>query len=45
MQDYINERGDKGMQSVVMTGGIKGWVKKYGGRWMDSYDAKTWEAS
>lgn len=45
MQDFINEVGDTSIQSLVMTGGIRGWVKAYEGRRMDGYDAKAWEGS
>jgi arsenical-resistance protein 2 len=45
MQDFINDAGDATMQSLVMKGGIRGWVKTYEGRRMDGYDAKAWEAS
>lgn len=44
MQDYIDEAGGE-LQALVMRGGIKGFVKSYGGRLMDSYDEKAWEAS
>ncbi|KAK3937511.1 Rhodanese-like domain-containing protein [Diplogelasinospora grovesii] len=43
MQDYINEVGGD-LQSQVMAGGIRGWVKAYGGRMMDAYDEKAWES-
>ncbi|KAM7202185.1 Rhodanese-like domain containing protein [Rhypophila sp. PSN 637] len=43
MQDYIDQVGGD-IQSQVMTGGIRGWVKAYGGQMMDGYDEKTWQA-
>ncbi|OIW23896.1 hypothetical protein CONLIGDRAFT_657463 [Coniochaeta ligniaria NRRL 30616] len=45
MQDFINDAGDTSIRSLVLTGGIRGWVKTYEGRRMDGYDAKAWEAS
>lgn len=45
MQDFINDAGDTSIQSLVLTGGIRGWVKTYEGRRMDGYDAKAWEAN
>ncbi|KAL0062963.1 hypothetical protein AAF712_010094 [Marasmius tenuissimus] len=42
LQDYIDEVGDRDMQALVMKGGIKGWVRKYGGERMDWYDEKFW---
>jgi arsenical-resistance protein 2 len=27
-----------------MVGGIRGWVQAYGGRMMDGYDEKAWQA-
>jgi arsenical-resistance protein 2 len=45
MQDFINETGDTDIESLVLTGGIRGWVKEYGGRMTDGYDAKVWESS
>ncbi|KAK4220303.1 Rhodanese-like domain-containing protein [Rhypophila decipiens] len=43
MQDYIDQVGGD-IQSQVMTGGIRGWVKAYGGQMMDGYDEETWQA-
>ncbi|KAK3397528.1 hypothetical protein B0T20DRAFT_222521 [Sordaria brevicollis] len=43
MQDYIDEVGERDLQSQVMTGGIRGWVRTYGDRMMDGYDEKTWK--
>lgn len=45
MQDFINETGDTDIESLVLKGGIRGWVKEYGGRLTDGYDAKVWEPS
>ncbi|KAG7088526.1 hypothetical protein E1B28_012509 [Marasmius oreades] len=42
LQDYIDEVGDQEMKALVMKGGIKGWVRKYGGHHMDWYDEKFW---
>ncbi|KAK4465080.1 hypothetical protein QBC42DRAFT_262064 [Cladorrhinum samala] len=43
MQDYIDAvEGD--IRSEVMVGGIRGWVKAYGGRMMEGYDEKVWLA-
>jgi arsenical-resistance protein 2 len=42
MQDYLNEVGETDMEAVILTGGIKGWVKTYGGDMMDWYDEKFW---
>jgi len=42
MQDYLNEIGEADMEALILTGGIKGWVKAYGGNLMDWYDAKAW---
>ncbi|RYP78787.1 hypothetical protein DL769_003123 [Monosporascus sp. CRB-8-3] len=42
--DYIVDQGDSEMQSVVLQGGIKGWVaagEEYT-KWMDGYDATKW---
>jgi arsenical-resistance protein 2 len=44
MQDFINEVGARDIQSVVLKGGIRGWVKSYGGRMMNAYDEKVWES-
>ena len=44
--DYIKERnGENAMQSLVLTGGIKGWVaagEEYVEQ-MDGYDASAWQ--
>lgn len=42
MQDYINEVGGEGIESVVMDGGVKGWAKTFGGRMMERYDEEYW---
>jgi arsenical-resistance protein 2 len=43
LQDYVDEvGGDLGSQ--VMIGGIRGWVKVYGGGMMDGYDEQRWRA-
>ncbi|KAL2150917.1 hypothetical protein VTH82DRAFT_6015 [Thermothelomyces myriococcoides] len=41
-RDYVNHAGGV-QESKVMAGGIRGWVKAYGGRMMDGYDDKAWE--
>ncbi|KAK3987670.1 hypothetical protein QBC44DRAFT_331039 [Cladorrhinum sp. PSN332] len=43
MQDYIDSLGGD-LKSEVMIGGIRGWVKDYGGRMMEGYDEKVWAA-
>lgn len=44
MQDFIVEMGAQDqMEAVVLTGGIKGWVKRYGGQKLDFYEEKYWE--
>jgi arsenical-resistance protein 2 len=43
LQDYVNEVGGD-LKSQVMIGGIRGWVKVYGGSMMDGYDEKRWRA-
>lgn len=42
MQDYLNEIGDANLEAIILTGGIKGWVKAYKGDLMDWYDEKAW---
>ncbi|KAH7155619.1 Rhodanese-like domain-containing protein [Dactylonectria estremocensis] len=42
MQDFLNQVGETGIKAEILAGGIKGWQKTYGGKWMDSYDEKTW---
>lgn len=42
MQDYLNDVGEKDIEALILKGGIKGWVKTYGGQWMDAYDEKAW---
>ncbi|KAJ3494718.1 hypothetical protein NLG97_g3897 [Lecanicillium saksenae] len=44
MQDYLNEVGETGVKAVIMTGGIKGWHKAFGGKMMENYDEKVWAA-
>lgn len=43
MEDYVNEVGGE-LESLVMVGGIRGWVQAYGGSMMDGYDEKAWQA-
>ncbi|KFA72956.1 hypothetical protein S40288_05082 [Stachybotrys chartarum IBT 40288] len=42
MQDYLNEVGEKNITALVLKGGIKGWQRTYGGKFMDNYDEKAW---
>ena len=43
MQDYIDGVGGGDLvQAEVMTGGIRGWVRTYGGRMVDGYDEEAW---
>ncbi|KAH9904974.1 Rhodanese-like domain-containing protein [Xylariomycetidae sp. FL2044] len=43
--DYITDRGDPGMKSVILAGGIKGWATAGGEfvAWMDGYDGAVWK--
>ena len=44
MSDYITEQGDGEMSSLVLTGGIKGWVHA-GAEYVqliEEYDEKMW---
>ncbi|KAK0631268.1 Rhodanese-like domain-containing protein [Immersiella caudata] len=44
MQDYIDEVGGADeMEALVLTGGIKGWVKEYGGKMIDGYEEEAWK--
>lgn len=42
--DYINDKTDKDMQSLVLDGGIKGWVNEKGEylQHMQDYDESQW---
>ncbi|KAK1964604.1 Rhodanese-like protein [Colletotrichum sublineola] len=42
LQDYFDEVGEAGIQAVILKGGIKGWVRRYGSRKMDWYDERSW---
>ncbi|EEQ32900.1 hypothetical protein McanCB56680_004248 [Microsporum canis] len=45
LADYLQERGDNDIQSLILEGGIKGWVKA-GGEYvarMDDYDPASWK--
>ncbi|ROT41984.1 Rhodanese-like protein [Sodiomyces alkalinus F11] len=44
LADYLAERGDKDLQSVLLKGGIKGWVAAGPEftEWMDEYDETAW---
>ncbi|KAM3515848.1 hypothetical protein MY11210_000619 [Beauveria gryllotalpidicola] len=44
MQDYLTEVGETGMKAIIMTGGIKGWHKNFGGKLMENYDENFWAA-
>lgn len=43
MQDYLDEVGETGLQSIILKGGIKGWHKTFGGKMMDAHDAEFWK--
>ncbi|KAF4878452.1 hypothetical protein CGCSCA1_v002510 [Colletotrichum siamense] len=45
LQDYFDDVGETAVQAVILRGGIKGWVRKYGGRMMDWYDEKAWDVA
>ncbi|KAH6971030.1 Rhodanese-like domain-containing protein [Ilyonectria sp. MPI-CAGE-AT-0026] len=42
--DYIVDSGDEVMESLILVGGIKGWVTEGGEflEWMNGYDAAAW---
>ena len=42
--DYIADRGDGEMESLVLTEGIKGWATSGGEfvEWMDEYEGAAW---
>lgn len=42
--DYIAEKGDAEMASLVLFEGVKGWAKAGAEyvQWMDEYDEKAW---
>ncbi|KAK1726497.1 hypothetical protein CaCOL14_012201 [Colletotrichum acutatum] len=42
LQDYFDELGETAVQAVILKGGIKSWVRRYGGSMMDWYDEKAW---
>lgn len=42
-QDYIDEKGDSQMRALTLEGGIKGWVKRFGGRGVEGFDLKCWQ--
>ncbi|KAF4918234.1 hypothetical protein CGCVW01_v009030 [Colletotrichum viniferum] len=42
LQDYFDDVRETAVQAVILKGGIKGWVRRYGGRMMDWYDEKAW---
>ena len=47
MQDYFDERGERGMRAAVLDGGIKGWVRagpEYTAM-VEGYDAAFWAAA
>ncbi|KAK8074418.1 hypothetical protein PG997_009081 [Apiospora hydei] len=45
-QDYLDEKGDKEMESAILKGGIKGWAMAGDEfvQWMDEYDEAVWRA-
>ncbi|TDZ39945.1 hypothetical protein CTRI78_v010398 [Colletotrichum trifolii] len=40
--DYFDDVGETTVTAVILKGGIKGWVRGYGGRVMDWYEEKVW---
>jgi arsenical-resistance protein 2 len=42
--DYIADKGDSGMESLVLLEGIRGWANAGGEylQWMDEYDDTAW---
>ncbi|KAI8648760.1 Rhodanese domain-containing protein [Fusarium keratoplasticum] len=43
-RDYLADQGDKEMRSVILRGGMKGWVtagREYT-NWIEEYDATKW---
>ncbi|TDZ33093.1 hypothetical protein C8035_v006035 [Colletotrichum spinosum] len=42
LQDYFDDVGETTVTAVILKGGIKGWVRGYGGRVMDWYEEKVW---
>ncbi|TDZ16349.1 hypothetical protein Cob_v010766 [Colletotrichum orbiculare MAFF 240422] len=42
LQDYFDDVGETTVTAVILKGGIKGWVRGYGGRMMDWYEEKVW---
>ncbi|KAH8888950.1 Rhodanese-like protein [Thozetella sp. PMI_491] len=43
--DHIADQKDKTMESLILVGGIKGWVKTGGEylQWMDEFDEGAWD--
>ncbi|QBZ55130.1 hypothetical protein PoMZ_00022 [Pyricularia oryzae] len=41
-QDYVDEKGDTEIQGMLLEGGIKGWVKRFGGKGVQGFDANCW---
>ncbi|KAH6990094.1 Rhodanese-like domain-containing protein [Ilyonectria destructans] len=44
LRDYIADSGDEDMESLILVGGIKGWVTAGGEflEWMNAYDTAAW---
>ncbi|KAL2760981.1 hypothetical protein ACRALDRAFT_1073400 [Sodiomyces alcalophilus JCM 7366] len=44
LADYLTEKGDKDLQSLILKGGIKGWAAAGPEftEWMDEYDKTVW---
>lgn len=45
-RDYLADQGDGDIQSIILTGGIKGWATAGGEfvEYMDGYDESVWVA-
>lgn len=43
MQEYLDEVGDTEIKSIIMKGGIKGWHKTFGGKFLEGYDEQAWK--
>ncbi|TLS29253.1 hypothetical protein PpBr36_00023 [Pyricularia pennisetigena] len=42
-QDYVDEKGDTQIQGMLLEGGIKGWVKRFGAKGVEGFDEKCWK--
>ncbi|KAJ4138004.1 hypothetical protein NW754_001363 [Fusarium falciforme] len=45
-KDYIDDRGDSDMESLILFEGITGWAKAGGEfvEWIDEFDVAAWES-